>query len=49
MQQSQINPDKTYQPTGVNGYHILLNGKIIEVVSGKYTEAKMDKIQEVID
>lgn len=24
-------------------------GKIVEVVSGKYTEAKMDKIQEAID
>jgi len=26
-----------------------LNGKIVEVVSGKYSEAKMDKIQEAID
>lgn len=30
-------------------YVIDTNGKITEVVSGKYTEAKMDKIQEAID
>jgi hypothetical protein len=30
-------------------YVIDLSGKIIEVVSGKYSEAKMDKIQEAID
>ena len=30
-------------------YVIDLSGKIVEVVSGKYTEDKMDKIQEVID
>ena len=30
-------------------YVIDLNGKIVEVVSGKYTEGKMDKIQEAID
>lgn len=30
-------------------YVIDLTGKIVEVVSGKYTEDKMDKIQEVID
>lgn len=30
-------------------YVIDTNGKIIEVVSGKYSEAKMDKIQEAID
>jgi hypothetical protein len=30
-------------------YVIDLSGKIVEVVSGKYTEGKMDKIQEVID
>jgi hypothetical protein len=30
-------------------YVLDLNGKIIEIVSGKYTEAKMDKIQEAID
>ncbi len=30
-------------------YVINLSGKIVEVVSGKYTEEKMDKIQEVID
>lgn len=30
-------------------YVIDVNGKIVEVVTGKYTEAKMDKIQEAID
>lgn len=30
-------------------YVIDTNGKVVEVVSGKYTEAKMDKIQEAID
>ncbi len=30
-------------------YVIDTNGKIVEVVTGKYTEAKMDKIQEAID
>ena len=30
-------------------YVIDTNGKITEVVSGKYSEAKMDKIQEAID
>ncbi len=30
-------------------YVIDTNGKITEIVSGKYTEAKMDKIQEAID
>ena len=30
-------------------YVIDLSGKIVEVVSGKCTEAKMDKIQEAID
>ncbi len=30
-------------------YVIDTNGKIVETVSGKYTEAKMDKIQEAID
>jgi hypothetical protein len=30
-------------------YILDTNGKIIEVVSGKYTEAKMDKIQDKID
>ena len=30
-------------------YVIDTTGKIVEVVSGKYTEAKMDKIQEAID
>lgn len=30
-------------------YVIDLSGKIIEVVTGKYSEAKMDKIQEAID
>lgn len=30
-------------------YVVNTSGKIIEVVSGKYTEAKMDKIQEAID
>jgi len=30
-------------------YVIDLKGKIVEVVTGKYTEAKMDKIQEAID
>jgi hypothetical protein len=30
-------------------YVLDLNGKIIEIVSGKYTEDKMDKIQEAID
>lgn len=30
-------------------YIIDLSGKIIEVVSGKYNEAKMDKIQEAIE
>ena len=30
-------------------YVIDTSGKIVEVVSGKYTEAKMDKIQEAID
>lgn len=30
-------------------YVIDTSGKITEVVSGKYTEAKMDKIQEAID
>lgn len=30
-------------------YVIDLNGKIVEVVSGKYSEDKMDKIQEAID
>lgn len=30
-------------------YVIDTNGKIVEVVSGKYSEAKMDKIQEAID
>ncbi len=30
-------------------YVIDLKGKIVEIVSGKYTEDKMDKIQEVID
>ncbi len=30
-------------------YVIDVSGKIVEVVSGKYTDAKMDKIQEAID
>ena len=30
-------------------YVIDTNGKIIEVVSGKFTEDKMDKLQEAID
>jgi hypothetical protein len=30
-------------------YVIDMSGKIVEVVSGKYTEDKMDKIQEAID
>lgn len=30
-------------------YVIDTNGKIVEVVTGKYTDAKMDKIQEAID
>ena len=30
-------------------YVIDLKGKIVEVVTGKYTEAKMDKIQDAID
>ncbi len=30
-------------------YVIDVNGKIVEVITGKYTEAKMDKIQEAID
>lgn len=30
-------------------YVIDTNGKITEIVSGKYSEAKMDKIQEAID
>ncbi len=30
-------------------YVIDVNGKIVEVVTGKYTDEKMDKIQEAID
>ena len=30
-------------------YVIDTNGKIVEVVSGKFTEDKMDKLQEAID
>lgn len=30
-------------------YVIDISGKIVEIVSGKYSEAKMDKIQEAID
>ncbi|MFO0323333.1 MAG: hypothetical protein ACK504_13005 [Bacteroidota bacterium] len=41
-----LNPSDDAQPYF---YVIDLTGKILEVVSGKYTEAKMDKIQEAID
>ncbi len=43
---SQLSPTDDNQPYF---YVIDLTGKIVEVVSGKYSEAKMDKIQEAID
>lgn len=43
---SQLKPSDENVPY----FYILdTNGKIVEVVSGKYTEAKMDKIQDKID
>ncbi len=43
---SQLKPTNEDEPY----FYVLdLTGKIIEVVSGKYTEAKMDKLQEAID
>lgn len=42
----QLKPSDDNQPY----FFVLdLNGKIVEVVSGKYSEAKMDKLQEAID
>jgi hypothetical protein len=42
----QLKPSDDNQPY----FFVLdLNGKIVEVVSGKYTEDKMDKLQEAID
>ena len=42
----QLKPSDDNQPY----FFVLdLNGKIIEVVSGKFSEAKMDKLQEAID
>lgn len=43
---TELNPTDDNQPYF---YVIDLSGKIVEVVSGKYSEAKMDKIQEAID
>ena len=42
----QLKPSDDNQPYF---FVIDLNGKIVEVVSGKYTEDKMDKLQEAID
>lgn len=43
---TQLNP----ADDGVPYFYVIdTNGKITEVVSGKYTEAKMDKLQEAID
>lgn len=42
----QLKPSDENQPY----FFVLdLNGKIVEVVSGKYSEDKMDKLQEAID
>lgn len=42
----QLKPSDDNQPY----FFVLdLNGKIVEVVSGKFSEAKMDKLQEAID
>ena len=43
---TQLNPSDENQPYF---YVIDLSGKIVEIVSGKYSEEKMDKIQEAID
>lgn len=43
---TELNPTDDNQPYF---YVIDLNGKIVEVVSGKYSEVKMDKIQDAID
>lgn len=43
---AQLKPTNENEPY----FYVLdLTGKIVEIVSGKYTEAKMDKLQEAID
>ena len=47
-----IKPKDQMKPAddGIPYFYVIdLSGKIVEVLSGKYTEEKMDKIQEVID
>ena len=43
---TQLKPSDDNEPYF---FVIDLNGKITEIVSGKFTEAKMDKLQEAID